>query len=123
MRGVYSEIQSKGAELIAIGNGKPQFVQAFIEDENIPFPVYTDPKRLTYKALGFTRSIGATFRLSTLTSGVRAASSGHRQHALQGDPWQQGGLVVVNPAGDVLYHHINKDAGDHAPVEEVLAVL
>ena len=123
MRDVYPEIQRQGAELIAIGNGQPQFVQGFIEDESIPFPVYTDPKRVTYKALGFTRGIGATFKLATLKSGIRAASAGHRQHALQGDPWQQGGLVVVSTMGDILYHHINKDAGDHAPIEDVLKVL
>ena len=123
MRDGYPQIQAKGAELVAIGNGRPEHVQGFIEDETIPFPVYTDPKRSIYKALGFKRGLGATFSLSSLGSGIRAARSGHRQGALEGDALQQGGLIVVNAAGDILYHHINDDAGDHAPIADVLSVL
>jgi len=123
LRDVYPQIQAKGAELVAIGNGRPEHVEGFIEDEKITFPVYTDPKRNLYKALGFKRGVGATFTLSSLKAGMRAAKEGHRQHALEGDPWQQGGLIVVNPAGEVIFHHINNDAADHAPIEKVLEVL
>ncbi|MDH3214324.1 MAG: SDR family NAD(P)-dependent oxidoreductase, partial [Myxococcales bacterium] len=42
---------------------------------------------------------------------------------VQGDPWQLGGVFVIRPGGDLTYRYVSREAGDHPPVEEILAAL
>ena len=39
------------------------------------------------------------------------------------DQVRPGGLVVMAPRNKVLYQHISRAAGDHAPIPDVLAAL
>ena len=85
------------------------------------FPVYTDPSRETYRLAGFQRSFG--LGLKSLSRGRRASGGGFRQGKTQGDPWQQGGTLVIDRGGGVLFSHAADGAGDHAPVDALLAAL
>ena len=42
---------------------------------------------------------------------------------MQGDPWQLGGTFVLAPPDHVLYAHVSREAGDYAPVRELLEAL
>jgi NAD(P)-dependent dehydrogenase (short-subunit alcohol dehydrogenase family) len=42
---------------------------------------------------------------------------------VQGDPFQLGGVLVVRPGGVVTWRHADRVAGDHAPLEDVIAAL
>lgn len=123
MRDAKPEIEAKGGKLVVIGNGLPMHAAAFSEDKGLEGAVFTDPDRNLYRALGMTRGVGATFSASSLKNGLRAIKGGFRQAKTQGDPWQQGGTLVVAPDGRLLYEHISEAAGDHAPIEDVLAAL
>ena len=58
-----------------------------------------------------------------LGHGVRALKKGFRQKRLQGDPWQLGGVFVIDPSGKILYKQISREAGDHPEAGEILAAL
>jgi NAD(P)-dependent dehydrogenase (short-subunit alcohol dehydrogenase family) len=58
-----------------------------------------------------------------LANAVRALMSGARQGSVQGDALQLGGTLVVKPDGSVTYSYRSREAGDHAPISEVLAAL
>jgi len=119
----YPEIQSKGADLVAIGNGGKRFARAFVEERDVPFPVYVDPQRATYRAVNMKRSVRSTFSAQTLKNGVRAVTSGHMQGRTKGDPWQQGGVLVIAPGGETRLAHVSETAGDHPTVEAILDAL
>ena len=51
---------------------------------------------------------------------LHARQKGFKQGRTQGDPWQQGGSLVIAPGGEVLYHYVSATPGDHAPPEELL---
>ena len=81
---------------------------------------YKDPD---YELAGFTRSIGSTFSLRALFNHLRARRKGFRQGRLAGDPWQQGGTLIVAPSGEVLFEYRSKGPGDHAAPERLVAAL
>jgi NAD(P)-dependent dehydrogenase (short-subunit alcohol dehydrogenase family) len=54
---------------------------------------------------------------------MRAWRSGFRQSGVQGDPWQLGGVFVIRPEAELVYRYVSREAGDHAPAEEILAAL
>ena len=95
--------------------------QDFQEGFDIDFPLYTDPSRESYKAFSFARGHGLGLR--TLTSGFGAASKGFRQGPVAGDPFQQGGEIVFNQAGEILLKNSADKAGDHIPIDRLLAEL
>jgi hypothetical protein len=118
------EIHGRGAELITVGNGAPHFARAFQEDQGITTPMYVDPSRATYRALGMRRSrIVDLITGRTLLHAIRAMRAGFRQGTTQGDAFQLGGVLVVKPDGEVLMRYLGNEAGDHPPEADVLATL
>jgi hypothetical protein len=119
-----AELERRGARLAFVGNGAPGFARAFAEDHGITAPVLSDPSLVTYRALGMRRGLGATLLSSaTWRHAARALRGGFRQGRVLGDAWQLGGVLVVRPGGEVAFLHRSGEAGDHPPVEDVLAAL
>ena len=123
MRDRFEEIERRDVHLVVIGNGQPEHAQAFREDERIPFDLWVDPRMRAYRAAGLRRGVAKTLGPRSLGHAVRALRGGHRQKKVQGDPWQLGGTCVITTEGDTVYEQISEEAGDHAPLDEVLRVL
>jgi len=116
-------IRATGAELYVIGNGGPSFIAGFREQTGWPGPIYTDPSLAVYRAAGLKRSVVRTLDPRALGSTIRAFARGARQGRTQGDTWQQGGVLVVAPTGDVLWHHASERSDDNATVPQIVAAL
>lgn len=119
-------IAALGARTIAIGNGTPLMARDFVERFNIQMPVYTDPERSSYRLAGLKRNFGLGFK--SLAAGRRALQGGFVQGRTRGDPWQQGGVLIVRSGssdhrGEILWRHVDEGAGDHAEPQAVLDVL
>jgi hypothetical protein len=97
------------AALSFIGNGLLGMAQDFAEQFHVTEPLYTDPARASYAALGLQRKFG--LGLKSLARGKRASAAGFRQGKVQGDPWQQGGVVLFDREGGVLWKHVDDGAG------------
>jgi hypothetical protein len=123
LRDVLPQIRGRGAELVVIGSGLPMFAQAFREEHQLDFPLLVDPELQAYAAAGLRRDVRSTLNLKVLRNSLRALRGGHRQGKTQGDPWQQGGVFVVTPTGDVLFQHISQAAGDHPDPARIVAAL
>ncbi len=109
------------ASLAFVGNGLLGMAQDFAEQFSVTAPLYTDPKRASYKALAFRREFG--LGLKSLKRGKRASAEGFRQGKTQGDPWQQGGVALFDGDGRVLWKHIDDGAGEQAEVGELKAAI
>ena len=120
MRGIESELRAVGADLTLIGSGGAHYLAPFQEDTGIEARILSDPDRSTYEAAGLKRGIGSTFSARSMLGGLSAYAAGHRQAGVQGDPWQQGGALVVAPDGPVLLHHASDSIGDHVAAEILL---
>lgn len=117
-------IAALGAALFFVGNGDVQFAREFREALRLEAPVYVDATRESYRALGMRHGIAVTIGSATSwQKTLRALRSGFHASAGQGDPWQNGGLLVVRPDGSIAFKHIDESAGDHASISDVLASL
>ncbi len=117
------KLRAAGLDLYVIGNGTPNFIAGFREQTKYDGPVYTDPSLAAYRAAELKRGVARTFDPRALGKTVSAFVQGHRQGRTQGDPWQQGGVLVVEPSGEVRFHHASERPGDNATVDQILAAL
>ena len=118
---IQPQLMEQGVQLCAIGNGTPLMAEDFVHQFNIPFPVYTDPKRKTYAHMGFKRSLG--FGLSSIKNASRAIQGGHKQGPVHGDPWQQGGEALFNTNGEILWAHSADKVGSHSTPDRILGAI
>jgi NAD(P)-dependent dehydrogenase (short-subunit alcohol dehydrogenase family) len=123
LRDRIDEIRARGAELVVIGNGAPNFASAFREDFELDCPLLVDPGLRAYRAAGLRRGRVELLSPRLPLHALRALRSGSRQTGVQGDPWQLGGVFVIRPGGDLTYRYLSREAGDHPRVEEILAAL
>ena len=116
-------MRAAGAEMVFVGNGSPRFAARFKTRDAGGVEVYTDPSLEIYKELGMKRGVVATLSPRTWAAAARATARGHVQTGLEGDPWQQGGLVVFARGGEIVYSKPNRDAGDRPDVDAALKAL
>jgi peroxiredoxin len=124
LRRSYEEFKAKGAEIVAIGTGDARYAQAFIDEEEIPFPVLLDEDGDAADAASVKK--GRVMDLvgpRTVAGALKATAAGHRQHKTGKRSTQLGATFVIGPGDAVRYEHLDGDVSDHAPVEDVLAAL
>ena len=100
---------------MVVGSGKPRDAKRFAAQFELKNPVVTDPTLEAYRRAGMKRGLRATFNLKAVKNAVRSFGGGFRQSATKGDPWQQGGVVVVGAlhrGGKVLMQHAASAAGE-----------
>jgi len=116
------ELKGLGARLVFVSTGTPAMARDFREQQRVTASIWVDRRRATYRHLGFKRSPGSTlFSPAILKHAWRALRKGFRQGATQGDPWQQGGVLVVRRGGEAVFCFASAQAGDLASMEDVLA--
>jgi peroxiredoxin len=123
LRDAVGGIRAAGAELVVVGNGRPEHAADFREEQRIDFPLLVDPELRAYAAAGLRRGVLDTLGPGSLKGAWRALRSGARQGATRGDPWQLGGAFVIEPGGRVRFRHVSRDASDHPAPEKILKAL
>ena len=61
--------------------------------------------------------------LRTLKSYFRLLLQGKKLLKSQGDVYQRGGDVLIDPDGKIRFHHISIGPGDRSPLDTILAVV
>ncbi len=125
MRDRWTQIRAAGASLAIIGNGSVDFARAFREELGLAPEVrlLVDPTLRSYHAAGLRRGRKEVASPRLVTNAWRSWRRGFRQGAVQGDPFQLGGVLVIRPGGVVTHRHVDRVAGDHASLDEVIAAL
>ena len=114
-------MQAAGARLLFVGTGTPAMAANFARAHAGPHPVFSDPQRRTFEAAGMRRSLRATFHWRLLRHAWRALRGGFRQTGVQGDPWQQGGVLVFDAEGGLCHSEADGVGGDELDVAAITA--
>jgi len=117
------EIEAAGARLVFVGTGTPAMAADFAKVHAGPHPVLSDTQRATFAAAGMRRSLWATLHWRLVKNAWRALRSGFRQTSVQGDPWQQGGVVVLDAGGALVHRQIDRAGGDPLDLDAVVGVV
>ena len=123
MRDAADEFNRRGAGIVVVGNGGVDHARDFHAEQRLPFPVYTDPGRESFRAAGLRRDLASTLSPKVLLHGFSALRQGFRQTKVLGDPWQQGGAFVIAAGGALRFAHVSGEAGDHPAIEVLLRAL
>jgi hypothetical protein len=123
LRDVHQRVNDAGAEIVIVGSGSPAQAGRFIEDYDVPMPVFADPSLSVYKAVGAKRGWWSTLNPRVLLNGARAVRAGFRQTRYAGVADQQGGVLVIRPDGSVPYAYLSNEAGDHPAPADVAAAV
>jgi hypothetical protein len=110
---------------IFVGNGEPRYIDAFLERTGLArfrVEVLTDPTLRVFAAAGLVRSVWATIGPRAIADVVRARSRGIAAHGSEGDHFQQGGALVVDASGKVIYFHASASLGDHPRASDLVDV-
>lgn len=116
-------IEQRGARIVFVGNGLPAMAREFAAQHADGLPVLSDPTTKAFAVAGMRRGLGTVLRPSMLKNAWRAFRSGHRQTKVQGDPWQQGGALVLGKDGVVLHAQRDCAAGDAIDWARVVAAI
>lgn len=110
--------------MTAIGTGGRRYALAFIEDEQVPFPVLLDEEGTAAEIVGTnTLGVGSVLSPAAWSAGFRSFKGGNRQQRTGRRPFQLGATLVVGPGNVLRYADFEDHAGDHADLEEVLEAL
>jgi NAD(P)-dependent dehydrogenase (short-subunit alcohol dehydrogenase family)/peroxiredoxin len=123
LRDRIDDIRAAGAELVIVGNGSAFFAGAFREDLALDCPLLVDPELRAYRAAGLRRGRVEILSPRLPLNALRALGAGYRQKDVQGDAWQLGGVFVIRPDRSLAYRYVSREAGDHPPVEQIIAAL
>ena len=117
--------EKTGAKIIFIGNGAPEYIEAFKEELGLEKAlILTDPTLMSFRASGFKCGYFKAFNLHTAFNMASLKLQGHSGSLTeaQGSRWQMGGVLALNTDGKVLYHYVSESVGD-LPAEEDVAEL
>ncbi len=114
-------LTAAGARLVFVGTGLPAMAADFARTHAGGHAVLSDPQRRAFAAAGMRRTLWSTLHWRLLANAWRALRAGFRQTKVQGDPWQQGGVLVFDARGVVRHQEVDGAAGDVLDVAAVLA--
>ena len=124
MRDHYDEIRSLGTDVVAIGLGRPDMAAYFRDEFDIPFRLFVDPEKRSYKLLKMRRSgWSGVIGPSVWLQGAASILKGRGIAKPKQDPMQLGGVVVIDTGGEITFVHRADDSSDNVPTEELLDAL
>jgi peroxiredoxin len=123
LRDEYDKLAAAGIQVVIIGNGSPEEGALFQFSHQLPFKLLVDPQRTAYQAANLPRNISGILNFSTLFGGMKAMLQGYRQGKRQGDPLQQGGSLLIDTNGNIIFAHRNSSPGDEAQTKDILNAI
>lgn len=125
LRQRYADVQAAGAQVVVVGMGTPAQTREFIAAQAVPFPVLSDPRRLSHRAYGTLR--GDLRRLSfhprIWARGMQAVLAGRVQGSTVGDPTQLSATFIIDRQGVIRFAERAGLSSDFTPVDTLLAAL
>jgi peroxiredoxin len=124
LRRRYDEIKRHGSEIVAIGTGDIRYARAFVDDENLPFPVLVDDDAEAARAASVPRvRFLKLFDPASFPGTVQAWPQGYRLYWPGKRTNQLGATFVIGPGSQLHFQHVDAHPADHAPLDEVIAAI
>lgn len=116
-------LASVGLRVVVVSFQDAAAARRYAEALPCHWPVLVDEARALYRAYGMGRaSAGDLWGPATWWAYLKEALRGKLPRPPQGDPTQQGGDVLVDPAGIVRLHHVGRGPADRPRVDDILAL-
>jgi hypothetical protein len=95
--------------------------RSYVAETSLTWPLLVDDTRETYRKYGMlTASFRDIWGPKTWWVYLRLVLKGARLRKSEGDIFQRGGNVLIDPAGIVSLHHIGAGPADRPAIETIL---
>jgi len=116
-----AEFVRRNVKVLVITFESGYFARRCIEETSLPWPLLIDDKRETYRNYGLiSASFWDVWGPKTWWLYVKEILKGGKFSKSEGDIFQRGGDVLIDPKGIVRVHHIGKGPADRPTVEIIL---
>jgi hypothetical protein len=123
LRGIAKKAAGLG-NLALVGNGTVAHARDFDRTHSRgQLRSLVDNEKRTYKALELAHGVASTMTAAGGLRALGALARGHIQTTTKGDPYQQGGVLVVAAGGRPVFFQRSEFAGDHVRLEEILVAM
>lgn len=122
------ELRREHTRVVLVATSAPNRIPAFAKRMHLEsglVEVVTDPTLATHRAANLVRSVRSMMNFTTMTEAVRLYAQGHfgTRDPEDGDVFQQGGALLVDREGGVLFRHTNQHMTDHFSMDQVCDIL
>ncbi|XP_077822622.1 peroxiredoxin-like 2C isoform X3 [Macaca mulatta] len=131
-RAVVVFVREANVTLIVIGQSSYHHIEPFCRLTGYSHEIYVDPEREIYKRLGMKRGeeIASSGQSPHVKSNLLSGSLQSLWRAVtgplfdfQGDPAQQGGILILGPGNNIHFIHRDRNRLDHKPINSVLQLV
>ena len=124
MREQEDQFNRRNARIAVVTFENDFFARQYVADTGLSWPLLVDETRDTYRNYGMlAASFWDIWGLKSLQAYLRALLRGEKLRHSQGDIYQRGGDVLIDPAGIVRLHHIGEGPADRPAIETLLRTL
>ena len=123
------EFESRGAAVVAVGQGTGAEAAEVAREESVEIPVLGDPGKASYRTIGLGRAGWWGLLAQPMIENLLEAFDNLRRASLRwsasprSDVRQLGGVMIVDRAGTIRYLHRSSSVTDVPPTAELLAAL
>jgi peroxiredoxin len=126
VRDHYEDIRRQGGDVLVVTFAPPMFLEVYLREHSLPFPIVSDPSRLAYHAFGLERTTWrAMLRPGVMLRVLRLLGRVNRlQRPRKGvDLLQMGGDFILDARRRLVYAHRSAKPTDRPTVGELLAAV
>ena len=123
MQQAEDELVRLGVQPLAVTfEGADAAARAYVAETGLRWPLLVDAERRLYRAYEMRKArLRHLWGAATLRAYWREARLGQFPRLPRADTAQQGGDVLIDPAGLVRFHHVGRGPADRPPVARLLA--
>ena len=98
--------------------------RCYVEDTALTWPILVDDTRVIYKGFDMlAASFWDVWGLKTWLVYFREMTKGHKPEKSEGDIYQRGGDVLIDPKGIVRLHHVGEGPADRPSITNILKIV
>ena len=121
MRDHQEEFRRRNVRIVVVTFESDFLARRYVEDTSATWPLLVDDTRETYRAYGMlSASFLDIWSPKTFWAYAREILKGKRFRKSEGDIYQRGGDVLIDPNGIVSLHHVGAGPADRPTVESLL---
>jgi hypothetical protein len=124
LRGREAELARRNVRVAVVTFEAGFLARSYAEETALSWPLLVDGERSLYRGYGMLEaSLLDVWGPRTVWAYLKALLRGGKLRTSEGDLYQRGGDVLVDPDGVVRLHHVGKGPADRPSVDRILSFV
>jgi len=116
-----NEFTKRNVKIAVVTFENDFFARGYVAETSLTWPLLVDDTRETYKNYGmFSASFWDIWGPKTWWAYLKEVIKGEKLRKSEGDIYQRGGDVLIDPNGIVSLHHVGVGPADRPAIETIL---